>query len=384
MATLKTAQSATKPVQTTSNPAEGTKLDHEVQNSKTMEPVPVTSTSEVKHFQELGLGRGIDSSDLKLWKNKTPMQIRSVNDDLSNIIATDESGIVHKYQKVVSSLKTQQAKIQTSLSDPSIDIKIGLDAHYSQSATSTVIIKGTKVLTRTISFQHQFDDLPVDSDMVEIYLQTKMFSDKNSGYSTFEHNLATWLLGELQDSQQHRAIPSEPDIRKLKGKTALEKLAAYEKSIPGVDSKAQVALTEHCRTFMFEFGITHYVSSIQLGALKYSVESRQTQTTDMGIDGTVGVVSGTYATPSTDVVTESSQKTSQENDIGNFDEDGVVKRDTSDEAVVGFELQPISNLIRLPEVKTAMVTAIQLYLQSKTDNTGKRISYQFLCVETNC
>ena len=45
----------------------------------------------------------------------------------------------------------------------------------------------------------------------------------------------------------------------------------------------------------------------------------------MGIGGNIGVGCETYTTPSTDVVTESSQKTSQENDIGYFNEDSVGK-----------------------------------------------------------
>ena len=345
--------------------------DFEDKSSKTMEPIPVMSTSEVKHFQELGLGRGIDSSDPQLWKNKTPMQIRSINEDLSNIIATDESGIVHEYKKVVSPLKTQQAKIQTCLSDPASEIKIGLDAHYSQSSTSTIIVKGTQVKTRTISFRYQFDDLPVDSDMAEIELKSKMFSKYNSGYSLLEHNLAVWLLAHLMDGQKHGTIPPKPDIRKIKGKTPLEKLAAYVIGIPGVTSEAQVALTEACRTFMFEFGITHYVSSIQLGALKYSVECRQTQTTEKGIGGNIGAGSKASVSASTDVTSETFQSTSREQEIGHFNEDGVVRRDTSDEAVIGFQLQPISKLIRLPVVQTSMVAAIRLYLQRKTDDTGK-------------
>ena len=378
MATSKPAQTTTKPVQTTANLAEGTKLDHEVQNSKTMEPVPVMSTSEVKHFQDLGLGRGIDSSDPQLWKNKTPMQIRSVNEDLSNIIATDESGVVYKYKKVVSSLKTQQTKIQTSLSDPSSIVKIGLDAHYSQSATSTITIKGTRVQTRTVSFRYEFEDLPVDSDMAEIELRAKTFYKYESGYSMFENNLAVWLLAQFMDGQKHGTIPPKPDIRKIKGKTPLEKLAAYVIEIPGITSEASVALNEACRTFMFEFGITHYVSSIQLGALKYSMESRQTQTTGMGIGGNIGVASKASASASTDVLSETSQSTSQENDIGNFNEDGVVRRDTSDEAVIGFELQPISKLMRLPVVQTAMTAAIQIYLNSKTDDISKSIFAVFV------
>ena len=363
-----------KLAQTTANPAEGTKLDHEVQNSKTMEPIPVMSVSEVKHFQELGLGRGIDSSDPQLWKNKTPMQIRLVNEDLSNIIATDESGVIQKYKKVVVSLKTQQAKIQTALSDPSSVVKIGLDAHYSQSATSTITIKGTKVQTRTVSFQYEFEDLPIDSNMAEIEMQSKTFYKYESGYSKFENNLAAWLLAQFMDGQRHETIPPKPDIRKIKGKTPLEKLAAYVIQIPGITSEASVALIEACRTFMFRFGITHYVSSIHLGAVKYSVESRQTLKTDIRIGGNIGAGSKVSTSASTDVLRETSQSTRQENDIGHFNEDGVVRRDTSDEAVIGFELQPISKLLRLPEVQTAMNAAIQMYLNSKTDDTSKNVS----------
>ena len=357
--------------------AEATMNGSEDKSSKTMKPVPVMTTEEVKHFQELGLGRGIDSSDPQMWKNKTPMQIRSVNDDLTNIIGTDESGIVHEYKKVVSSLKTQRAKIQTSLSDPSSEVKIGLDAHYCQSSNSTITVKGTQVKTRTISFRYQFDDLPVDSDMAEIELKSKMFSNYESGYNLLEHNLAVWLLAHLMDSQRHGLIPPKPDIRKIKGKTPLERLAAYVIEIPGVTSEAQLALTEACRTFMFEFGITHYVSSIQLGALKYSVVSRQTLTTDKGIGGNIGVSSKASASASTEVITENSQSTSREQEIGHFNKDGEVRRDTSDEAVIGFQLQPVSKLIRLPVVQTSMVAAIQLYLQSKTDDTGKM---RFPCV----
>ena len=362
---VRMATSQPKPKQTTTD-------DSEEQDSETRLPIPVMTIEEVKHFQDLGLGRGIDSSDPQLWKNKTPMQIRSVNNDLTNIIGTDESGIIDKYQKVVSSLKTQQAKIQTSLSDPTSDIKIGLDAHYSQSSTSTVSVKGTQVKTRTISFRYQFDDLPVHADLAETSIQTSMFSAIDSGYATFENNLATWLIAQVADDQKHGIIPPTPDIRKLKGKTALEKLSAYASQIPGVNSVEAEALGNACRTFMFEFGVTHYVSSIQLGALKYSVESRQTQTTNKGVGGNVGVGSKASASASTDVTSKTSQSTSQEQEIGHFNKDGVVRRNTSDESVIGFQLQPISNLVRVPRIRLALVTAIELYLQSKTDDTGKK------------
>ena len=358
------ATSQPKPEQTTTD-------DSEEQDSKTRLPIPVMTVEEVKHFQDLGLGRGIDSSDPQLWKNKTPMQIRSVNEDLSNVIGTDESGIMHKYKKVVSSLKTQQAKIQTSLSEPTSDIKIGLDAHYSQSSTSTVSVKGTQVKTRTISFRYQFDDLPVHSDLAEASIQTSMFSAIDSGYSTLENNLANWLVAHVMNGQKHGTIPPTPDIRKLKGKTALEKLCAYASQIPGVNSDEAYALGNACRTFMFEFGVTHYVSSIQLGAMKYSVQSRQTLKINKGVGGNIGVGSKASASASTDITSESSQSTSREQEIGHFNEDGVVRRNTSDESVIGFQLQPISDLIRIPLIRVGMVTAIEIYLQNKIDDTGK-------------
>ena len=73
--------------------------DSDDENSKTMGPVPVMSPAEVEHFHDLGLGRGVDSSDPKLWQNKSPMQIRTIDKELRNIIGTDESRKLNRYQE---------------------------------------------------------------------------------------------------------------------------------------------------------------------------------------------------------------------------------------------------------------------------------------------
>ena len=46
---------------------------------------------------------------------------------------------------------------------------------------------------------------------------------------------------------------------------------------------------------------------------------------------------------------------------------------TSDEAVIGFQIQPINRLMRVAAVQTAMIIAIQLFIQSKTDDSSENI-----------
>ena len=368
---------APKPAETTTtDPAEVASAteNSEALSSKKMDPVAVMSPEEIDHFQDLGLGRGIDSSDPRLWKNKSPMQIREVSKDLRNIIGTDESGIKHNYEKVVSSLRTQQAKIQTSLSDPSSIVKIGLDAHYSQSTTSTVIVKGTKVQTRTISFRHEFDDLPRSDASVPA--RALIHSVKDNGFYTFENNLSGWILEQLLAKQKEGTIPPTPDIRKLEGETAMDKLSQFTEQVHNVESIEAKVIETACRDFVFNFGITHYVSSVELGAMKYSVESNQTRSTQAGAGGNVGATStavSASASASANVVTNLMKRTKDVQEIGYFNDKGVVRRDTSDEAVIGFHIQPLSKLIRLPLIQIAMKVAIEIYLKSKTDESSKNI-----------
>ena len=61
------------------------------------------------------------------------------------------------------------------------------------------------------------------------------------------------------------------------------------------------------------------------------------QTTEEGIGGNIGDGSTVSGRASTGVVTRFFRGTQREQEIGYFNDEGVVRRDTSDEAVIGFQ-----------------------------------------------
>ncbi len=332
--------------------------------------VPVITPEEIQHFQELGLGRGIDSTDPDLWKNKDPIQLRFISKDLKNVIGTNENGIKRKYEKTVSSSRSQLSKIQLSLNVPSSHVKIGLDGHYSQSVNSSVEVKGTKIQTRTISFRYDFNDIPAGLQSYNQHIDSK--SENHSGFQTFENDMAAWILGYVKKQQLARQISSsEPSSDGLKGQTAIEKLDDFANQIDSVDSNDAKDLNEACRLFVFDLGVTHYVSSIELGAVSYSVDTRRSEKKGGGVGGSVGVASSATANASTAISKEYHQQTKEEQTIGHFNKDGVVRWNTSDEAVIGFQIQPINRLMRVAVVQTAIIIAIQLFIQSKADNSSE-------------
>ncbi len=338
--------------------------DSSTENKDAATIAPIITKENIRHFQDLGLGRGIDSTDRHLWRNKAPIQVRSIADDLTNVIGTNENGIMQEYEKTVSSLQSQQAKIKLAVNVPNSHVKIGLDGHYSQSTNSTVTIKGTKVLTRTISFRFNFDDLSLDS---VFDMPSSLRKHENSGFHTFENDMATWILDYLRKRQV------TPSIDSLKGPTAIEKIQEFSSHIGSVESENSRLIGFACQSFVRDLGMTHYVSSIELGALSYTVDDKKSSKTAKGIGGNLEVGSAVTANTSVNISNEFLQHTKQKQTIGHFDKDKqpMVKWNTSDEAVIGFQIQPISRLMRVGAIQLALNVAIQVYIQSKTDNTCK-------------
>ncbi len=330
---------------------------------------PVMVEKELPHFRELGLGRGIDCTDQEMWKNKTKLQVRDLDKGFSNAIGLNENGIKHIYEKSVTSRKSQQSKIKLALNVPSSHVQIGMDAHYSQSTENTVTIKGERVRTRTISFKTYFDDLPASST----------FSKENGSYverdDMFENNLAKWLLHYLKILKYAKRIPEEPVIPPDAESPPIDQLEKFIQELMGLGEEIMgehsEGIAEACRVFVSDLRVTHYVNSIELGALKYSVESIVAEKSAKGVGGNLEAASAASAGGSFDISTETEKRTKEEQLIGSFNDKGVVRRNTSDETVIGFEILPISRLVRVPIVQQVMNVAIDLYITSKTDRIGK-------------
>ena len=339
----------------------------------------VLTYSEVQRYQDLGLGRGVNVTDPQMWRNKSPFQIRNVCPNLSNIIGTEESGLKEKYEKEVSTVATQQLKIKLSLDEPSSRVKIGMDAHNSQSTSSTKIIAGMKVHTRTISFQIDFDDLPLYASVDKIGVEVPTLdSEPDESEKRFETNLYSWILERIRDRQsksdKEGDFPGKIEI--LVGECSPSKLSDYLNKVSEQSTELK-AVANDCKVFVKDLGITHYVSALELGALKYSVSTTSSQQQKLGAGANLGAGDMVEGGISGKIEKHWFNKTKEEQDIGRISKDGTVKRSTEDEAVIGFQIQPIHKMIRIQYIQLALQMAIKVYIQIKADKSGeKNITYR--------
>ena len=323
---------------------------------------PVITKDESQRFHDLGLGRGVNVTDHQMWKNKSHFLIRTIKDDLSNVIGTEESGMMEKYEKEVTTVAKQQVKIRLSLEDPSSQVKIGMDAHHSQSTSSTKIIAGTKVKTRTISFRVDCNDLPVCTAAADPNNSIDVLTGLKSEES-IETSLYSWIFDRMK--------------KRGRIKSNVKSLATYLAFPPNVHTKSIAQeLTEianDCKLFVNELGITHYVSGIELGALKYSVFTSSSHQTTQGGGAEVGA--GKLAEGGISGIARKlhMQTSREQQEIGKIRKDTPITRSTTDEAVIGFQIQPIHNLVRLQLIQVALQKAVKKYIEFKADKSGKSI-----------
>ena len=331
--------------------------------------------SEVQRYQDLGLGRGVNVTDSQMWRNKSPFQIRTICRNLSNIIGTEECGLKEHYEKEVSTVATQQLKIKLSLDEPSSRVKIGMDAHNSQSKSSTKMITGTKVNTRTISFQIDFDDLPLYAsvDKIGVEVPTLEGSSQDESEKRFETNLYSWILERIRDRQsksnEEGDFPGK--IGNLVGDSSANMLSDYLHKVSEQSTQLK-AVANDCKVFVKNLGITHYVSVIELGALRYSVVTTSSRQEKLGAGAELGAGNLAEAGISGKVEKNWFHRSKEQQEIGRIREDGTVKRTSEDEAVIGFQIQPIHKMIRIQYIQLALQVAIKEYIQMKADKSGEQ------------
>ena len=340
----------------------------------------VVIDTEIPKYHDLGLGRGVNVTDPQMWRNKSPFQIRKVRDDLSNIIGTEESGIKEQYEKEVSTVATQQLKIKLSLNEPSSQVRIGMDAQNSQSTSSTMKIAGIEIRKRTVSFRVDCSDLPVYNSTEDP--RTEMSTRNCDNEECLETSLYSWILQRIRDRERgtlplHVSESSEEtddvplnndDLTKLA--LHLHKIRSQALSESQDDRKiAQEklrAVAKDCKVFVSDLGITHYVSAIELGALKYSVLTTSSHEENTGAGAQLGAGKMAEGGISGMVGKRWFNKAKKEQAIGRITNDTV-----TDEAVIGFQIQPIHKLIRLPLLQIALQKAMTQYIEYKADKSGK-------------
>ena len=322
---------------------------------------------KIKRFTELGLGRGIDATRQHSWKNKTSFQVRQVRSN--DLVLTEQGGLLQTYEEKVISFWSQQASLKTSINVPQSPVQVGLDAEAYRSLTNTRWIVGKKLTTRTASFSLDFMDRIIDGDYSETELPT-MFTrppipDAGGRGEIFEQKLCRWII--------YRFVREPTDVQSDLSK-AVETLKEY------VDTKFGAAnvedgrkfLQDNCLSFVRNFGITHFVNSVDLGAVEYQVYTEAEYKKKYGSSAGMGVSQIGNVSVSGEASSDTTHTTMGYKRIGLINKNDVVKRGTHNEAVIGATLLSITCLLQEYELlHQAMREAQQTYFKEKADTTCK-------------
>eukprot|EP00731_Ephydatia_muelleri_P023584 Em0015g1167a len=274
------------------------------------------ATGQLKRFEEFGLGRGVDATDPTPFVNKKPFQVRPICENA--IICTDEGGALRSIiQKIESSQLTQ---INASLTIPK-PIEIDAPAEYSRSIMQKGHVLGRKVVTRTVAFRKD--------RLVE--------KEKDPSATDFENFLKETFIADGDKSAESK-------------KSCPELLKFIETFAPSADdSKARRILS--LLEFITEYGITHYVSKIHLGAAEYRTMSETHYS--RFVSGKHHLGWEKIAQLAVEKLNQKVEKTTHLDEvkrIGYMDDSFVVKKDEH-EGVVDVQLESIANLIRDKELK---------------------------------
>ena len=391
----------------------------------------VVSVNEVHRLIDLGLGRGVDATNPRPWKNKSSFQVREISPTLANIIGTDEGGAHQYFEEEISSVNKKQIEAKMSVDDPTIGVSLGVAGEYSRSISKTRIAVGERVVTRTISFRANFDDLPinsVDNDILEARLQTRrvlepltmvpmlrtvvpastppeILTTTECIQEKFESKLSAWILDrirarqeqvteikeqvETQDTEITVKVTEELLVQNLNGGNPIQKLAEYIQSVSR-DSYQMRQISQDCYEFIALLGLTHYVYAIKLGAVRFQTYTLAEYNSKASTKAKLGAEGFAKASIGGGSTTQKESKMVQVREIGKIDADKTVKKKPGDEAVINIQLMPIHTLVHLRAVHLAMEWALRKYITERADKSGQYsvmhrkilCHLQYKCIQT--
>ena len=343
---------------------------------------------------DLGLGRGVDATSPSPWLNKSSFQVREVTPN--NIIGTEEGGVLQSYSNEVSSVQSMQTSMSASV-PVSQQVSVGIDSELSRSYSANRRSVGKKIVTRTISYRADFDDLtrtrPSLSSATPLleggasprhlrqnstmspplgrqYSVGRSASTGSTGEEiyapsspTFEQRLSKWILDRLYEEEVEGVDELMPED------DPTEVLADFVAEWPKQPQLVKQMIGKKCREFINHFCITHYVSSIELGASKYRVMSEEEYQTQIGVKGNVGVEQMASVAVEQRASFGRRSKSTEATVIGRF-KGGRVNRGTTDEAVVGVKFQPISALVMTRLLRNKLQNAIRNYIDNQEHSKG--------------
>lgn len=221
----------------------------------------VITKEEIKRFAELGLGRGLDSTNTSPWIDKSSFQVR--NPSIDNLIGTDEGGVLQNYNSSIASILELQADLKASVSKPNTPLPLSLEGEISRSLRISRRAIGRKVVTKTVSYRAEHGDYVPASP--------------NPAQLLFEEYLSEWLLKHLTDRGRKMA-----DV----GDSKEDSVSTLNDYLLNASKEDFAAVTADCNSFVHLHAVTHYITSITVGASEHTImtESQYAQAVKVGYD----------------------------------------------------------------------------------------------------
>ena len=391
-------------------------------------------------FQNLGLGRGVDVTRTKPFDNKTAFQVKQV--DYSNLIGTDEGGLLVDFRDIVLSMTDMSVEYQASLdimkalgkqvavltgplATLSTPLKFTASGELSRNEYSTRMVFGVRILNRTVSFQQTMDSVPTTITPNVYLIPRGTEQPPRDKEDTFEKRLTNWILEYYkkesagQSETGRMPNPTKPG-ESGEGEAASKEESSTDKPLKDIDSDTLDTL---CEAYTWTTGVTHYVSSIKLGAEMYKTMDLRAYATTFKANASVNVldiftvgddktdeergisrekrdIQNKYATKAIGRITEvkppkaaQTARDQSRNGPRGDDEDTEeaaldvrprksYKVDPRDEAVIGYELRSVASLIvddeRLAE---KMALAARKYIDENRREKGEAL---WLILLFNC
>ena len=265
----------------------------------------------VELARERGLGLGLDVTNYSPWKNKTSFQVRRcfTQDD---IVVMREPGTVVHYSHEVVHRKDMIFNTNTQPGALSAAVKVGMDEGFSHEVAYSQQVIGTRVHTRTISFNVP----PGDAE-----------------HTSFESDLRKAIdFANIEENEQR-----------------------------------QQTLVGLCTEFITKYGITHYSTALMFGAMKYQVVSLKEYNRLFSAGGKAGTAVPVPAASSVSAHIELTHavmrfsKHVQIDVIGKLADGFSVAK----EEVIGIEIMPIDRLVKTPDLARALQQAVQQYCEER-------------------
>ena len=286
----------------------------------------------------------MDITEKHSWVKKSTFQAKKIT-MISELVAIDECNQSKEYQEIVENFSEVHGTLQSSFR-PATPISLSIAADFHRSYKHSKEMAGKTVLTRTISFKVK-DPITMQQEK-----------------ETFETQLNEWLkrkdcLKPLSNADPKHQITEE------------SKEAFKDKD--GIWLCYTPATNHVCLDYLRALGsVTHYVSSVTLGASRYTVHNIKTVTKSASQSAGVSGTPYASAAVSSGIKKGLFKFSRNKETIGKVpDRNTFLSYRGTEEAVVRCSYSPLSYLVSHPHLRSELDSAVEEYIDSQVHGTSE-------------